>query len=75
MKDLKRNQLQAINSADALSKKDNELCVKIVKEFNESKAQKPTGVLDKDSGEFKHFFVWAGGIKKEMPDKTEPGKP
>ena len=47
----------------------------MVKEFNDSKAQQPTGVLDKDSGEFKHFFVWAGGIKREMPDETEPGKP
>ena len=74
MKDIKRNQLQDNNSVDALSKKDNELCVKMVKEFNELKAQKPTGVLDNDSGECKHFFVWAGGIKKETPDKTEPGK-
>ncbi len=67
--------MRDIDSADTLSKKHNDLCVKMVKEFNDSKAQQPTGVLDKDSGEFKHFFVWAGGIKREMPDETEPGKP
>ena len=70
MKDLKKNQLSDINSDNNLSKKDNDLCVKIIKDFNDSKAQKPTGVLDKNSGEFKHYFVWAGGTKKEIPDTT-----
>ncbi len=62
-----------IPSDDNLSEKDNQLCTKIVKDFHNSKAQQPTGVLDKDSGEFKHYFVWAGGTKKEIPDATEPG--
>ena len=74
MKDIKKNQLMDIPSNDNLSETDNQLCVKIVKDFHNSKAQKPTGVLDKDSGEFKHYFVWAGGTKKEVPDATEPGK-
>ncbi len=74
MKDIKKNQLTGIDSDENLSKKDNELCLKIVKDFHASKAQIPTGVLDRDSGEFKHYFVWAGGTKKQTADETEPGK-
>ncbi len=74
MKDIKKNQLMDMDSDENLSKKDNELCLKIVKDFHDTKAQKPTGVLDRESGEYKHFFVWAGGIKKQTPDATEPGK-
>ena len=59
---------------ESLSKKDNQWCENVVTEFHDSKAQKPTGVLDRDSGEFKHYFVWAGGAKKDKADPTEPGK-
>jgi hypothetical protein len=29
--------------------------------------------LDATTGEYKDYFVWAGGLAKDIPDATEPG--
>ena len=36
-------------------------------------AQQPAGILDKTDGEYKDYFVWAGGLTKDVPDASERG--
>lgn len=57
----------------ALSESHSNLCSKITNNFNASKAQQPTGILDEATGDFKNYFVWAGGSVKDEADTSEPG--
>jgi hypothetical protein len=73
IKDLKRNHQEFEMSDEILSDTHSKLCSQRVESFNKLKAQQPMGVLDKSTGEFKNYFVWAGGNKKEEADSSEPG--
>jgi hypothetical protein len=73
VKDIRKHQDISTSSDETLSKNHFKLCSKIVENFNDSKAQQPAGVLDPTDGEYRDYFVWAGGHAKDIPDATEPG--
>ena len=73
MKDIRKHQDIRTSSDEALSKSHLKLCSKIVENCNDSKAQQPAGVLDTTDGEYRNYFVWAGGLTKNVPDACEPG--
>ena len=72
--DIKKHQDIKPSSDEALLTRNHfKLCSRIVKDFNDSKAQQPAGILDTIDGEYKDYFVWAGGLTKNVPDACEPG--
>ncbi len=73
MKDIRKHQDIKPSSDEALTRNHSKFCSRIVKDFNDSKAQQPAGVLDTTNGEYKNYFVWAGGFTKDVPDASEPG--
>ena len=73
MKDIRKHQDIKPSSDEALTKNHSKFCSRIVKDFNDSKAQQPAGVLDTTNGEYKDYFVWSGGLTKNVPDACEPG--
>ena len=73
VKDIRKHQDIKTLSDDALSRSHFKICSKIVENFNDSKAQQPAGILDTTDGEYKDYFVWAGGLTKNVPDACEPG--
>ncbi len=73
VKDIRKHQDIKPSSDEVLSKSHSKLCSKIVADFNDSKAQQPAGILDTTDGEYKDYFVWAGGLTKNAPDACEPG--
>ena len=73
VKDIRKRQDIRISSDEALSRSHSKLCSKIVENFNDSKAQQPAGILDTTDGEYKDYFVWSGGLTKNVPDACEPG--
>ena len=72
VKDIRKHQDISASSHEALSKKHYKLCADIVKNFNDAKAQHPAGIVDPTDGEYRDYFVWAGGITKDVPDASEP---
>ena len=73
IKDIRKHQDIRTSSEEALSKIHSKLCSKVVENFNVSKAQQPAGILDTTDGEYRDYFVWAGGLTKDVPDASEPG--
>ena len=73
VKDIRKHQDIKPSSDEALTRNHFKLCSRIVKDFNDSKAQQPAGILDTTDGEYKDYFVWAGGLTKDVPDASEPG--
>lgn len=50
------------------------MCFEAAKDFLHSKRQRPEGVIDVKTGNYKDTYVWAGARVKNMADTTEPGK-
>lgn len=50
------------------------MCFEAAKDFLNSKRQRPEGVIDVKTGNYKDTYVWAGARVKNMADTTEPGK-
>ena len=73
VKDIRKHQDIKPSSDEALTKNHSKLCSRIVKDFNNSKAQQPAGILDTTHGEYRDYFVWAGGLTKDVADASEPG--
>jgi hypothetical protein len=73
VKDIKKNQQIQMETDETLSEDHSKLCSTVVKKFHDEKAQQPAGVIDKNTGEFKDYFVWAGGSISNVADETEPG--
>jgi len=59
-------------SSETLSDEDKQLCEDVCAEYVAEARQKPEGILDQN-GEYQNFFVWAGAVKKDFPDNSEPG--
>ena len=56
VKDIRKHQDIKPSSDEALTRNHSKLCSRIVKDFNDSKAQQLAGILDTTDGEYKDYL-------------------
>lgn len=71
MKDAKH----LVHIENDLTAEEMAICKEVTDEFVYSKRQKPEGIIDKNTGYYVNYCVWAGGVKHNIddPDPSEPG--